>query len=99
MLDELVKLADGISEDELDRAKVGLRALLIMQAESSAARALRCAGDYHHLGRVRALREIEDQVNQLTVSEVLSYAEQYKPTDPTVVTLGPTELQVRLSTT
>jgi predicted Zn-dependent peptidase len=96
MLGELVKLADGISEDELDRAKVGLRAMLIMQGESSGARALRCAGDSYHLGHVRSLSDIEKEVQALTVADVLSYAQEYKPEKLTVATLGPTELKVNL---
>lgn len=96
MLGELVKLKDGITEDELDRAKVGLRALLIMQGESSGARAIRCAGDYYHLGRVRSLSEIEKEVQTISVADVLDYAHKYQPEKLTIATLGPTELNVNL---
>ena len=94
LLAELVKLKDGISEDELERAKVGLRASLIMQGESSGARAAGCAGDWHHLGRVRSLDEIEAAVKALTVKEVMAHVQGHEAKDFTVVTIGPRELTV-----
>ena len=96
MLGELVKLKEGITEDELDRAKVGLRALLIMQGESSGARAMRCAGDTYHLGRVRSLNEIEQEIQKLSVADVLNYAHTHQPEKLTIATLGPTKLNVNL---
>ena len=92
MLQEFKKLADGISEDELDRAKVGMRASLIMQGEASHARAGACASDMYHLERVRSLGEIEDAINGLTVDEVVSYAKKYQPEDFCITTIGPKEL-------
>jgi len=94
MLGELAKLSEGISEDELARAKVGLRASLIMQGESSGARAQRCGGDYYHLGRVRSLSEIEEAIKKLTVDEVVEHAREYQPKQVTVATIGPKELKV-----
>ena len=52
---EFNRLADGISEDEIQRAKVGLKSSLIMQSESSSARAGGIGMDYYLLGRVRPL--------------------------------------------
>lgn len=95
-LAEIMRLGEGISKDELDRAKVGLRAGLIMQGESSRARALRCAGDYVHLGRVRTLSEIEKAIENLTVAEVVEHVREHRPEKITVVTLGPVELNVNV---
>ena len=53
---EFNRLAEGISEEEMQRAKVGLKSSLIMQSESSSSRAGGIATDYYMLGRVRALR-------------------------------------------
>ncbi len=96
LLAELLKLSEGVSQDELDRAKVGLRASLIMQGESSGARALHCASDFYHLERVRSLSEIEDAINDLTVDDILDYATTYKPQNFSITTLGPTELKVNV---
>ena len=93
-LAELTKLAEGISQEELDRAKVGLRAYLIMQGESTSARALSCARDQYHLGRVRTLSEIEEGIQTLTVEEVVDHVQKFKPADFTVATIGPKELRV-----
>ena len=92
MLAEFTKLADGISQNELDRAKVGLRATLVMLGEASTARAGACAGDMYHLGRVRSLTEIEDNINGLTVDDVVGYAQRHQPQDFCITTLGPKEL-------
>ena len=97
MLDELVRLGEGISEDELERAKIGLRASLIMQGEASGARALRCAGDYFHLGRVRTLEEIETAIADLTVEQVLEHVRSQPPGRFSVTTLGPAELSVNVA--
>jgi len=94
MLEELRKLSDGITENELDRAKVGLRSSLIMQGESTTARAVSCASDFYHLNRVRSLQEIEDKILKLSVNDVVEHAKKYEPDDFTVVTIGPTKLKV-----
>ncbi|MBN1765619.1 MAG: insulinase family protein [Sedimentisphaerales bacterium] len=96
MMSELDRLAEGITQDELDRATVGLRASLIMQGESTAARALAGAGDYYHLKRVRTLAEIENEINALTVNDVIDYLGRHKPGNFTVATIGPKELKVNI---
>jgi len=94
-LGELGKLAEGIRQEELDRAKVGLRASLVMEGESTHARALGCASDYYHLGRVRSLEEIEEAIQSLTVSEVVDHVKRFKPGNFMVTTIGPKELKVK----
>lgn len=97
LVGELRKLGEGITQDELDRAKVGLRASLIMQGESSGARAMACARDYYQLGRVRSLDEIDQAIQKLTVGEVLEHVRRYPPKDFAAATIGPKELKVHLS--
>jgi predicted Zn-dependent peptidase len=95
MLAELKKLGQGISQDELDRAIVGLRASLIMMGESTNARAARLVGDLYHLGRIRSLNEIEQAICSLSVKEVLDHVNAFTPKDFSVTTLGPCKLIVR----
>ena len=95
MIAELVKLSQGITQDELDRAKVGLRASLIMQGESTQARAGACAGDFYHFNRVRSLEEIENAVLSLTVQDVLEFVKQHPAQKFTIATVGPRELKVK----
>ena len=70
---EFNRLADGISEDELQRAKVGLKSSLIMQSESSSSRAGSIAGDYYMLGKVRTLDEIKKAIDKTSVDSVLAF--------------------------
>ena len=93
-LAELKRLADGITEAELDRAKIGLKASLIMQGESTSARSGSAAADFYHLGRVRSLDEIAAAVNAVTVPDVLAHLKQFPPSDFTILTLGNKKLEV-----
>ena len=93
-LGELKRLGEGVSQDELDRAKIGLKASLVMQGESTSARSV-CAGtDYYHLGRVRSLDEISDAVDSVSVSDLLDHLQEFRPRDFTIVTLGSEKLEV-----
>ena len=94
MIAELIGLADGIDQDELDRAKVGLRASLIMQGESTMARAASCARDFYYLNRVRSLEELENAISDLSVEDVLDYAKRYRPSDFAIATIGPKQLEL-----
>ncbi len=96
MLGELVRLADGVREDELQRLKARIKSGLIMQQESSSARSSAVARDWHHLGRVRTLDEISEIVDRLSCESINAYLAQHPPGDFTVVTLGPKPLEVRL---
>jgi len=94
MLHEMARLAEGIGQDELDRCKARAKSSLIMQQESTAARAGSIARDWFHVGRVVTLDEVRDKVNALTVDQVLDYARRHPPRNPTVLTIGPEPLQV-----
>ncbi|MDQ5851989.1 MAG: insulinase family protein, partial [Chloroflexota bacterium] len=50
---ELRRLSDGVTPDELDRARTGLLSAMVMQGESTAARASAMASDVFLLGRPR----------------------------------------------
>ena len=90
---ELKRLAEGIEEDELRRLKVQVRTGLIMQQESCRGRAGSIAGDWLHLGRVKLIDEINEQVNGLTVESINEYLAANPPANFDVVTLGPTPLK------
>lgn len=96
MLGELVRLAEGVHDDELQRLKARIKSGLIMQQESSSARSSSVARDWYHLGRVRSLEEISRIVDGLSCQSINAYLAQHPPGDFTVVTLGPRPLEVRL---
>jgi predicted Zn-dependent peptidase len=89
VIGEFDKLGDGISEEEIQRAKVGLKSSLILSSESSSSRAGAIASDYYMLGRVRGLDEIKNKIEETSVDSVLGFLRSNKFKDFTVVTVGP----------
>ncbi|MBX9584790.1 MAG: insulinase family protein [Gemmataceae bacterium] len=91
---ELRRLADGITDDEIDRVKAGLKSSLIMQEESTSARAGAIATDWYYLGRVRPFEEIQAAIDGLTPAGVLDHLGRHPVRDMTLVTLGPDPLRM-----
>lgn len=89
---EFDRLTDGITDCEMQRAKVGLKSSLIMQSESSIARAGGIASDYFLLGRVRTLEEIKQKLEDTTADTVLDYLRRNPFSDYTIVTIGPRKI-------
>jgi len=94
MVAELQRLAEGIEAEELERLKVQIRSGLIMQQESSRARASVIAGDWYHLGRVRSVDEVNRLVRELTVDSINTFLKEHPPRDFSVVTLGQQPLEM-----
>ena len=94
MLNEIDHLSDDISTDELERSRIGLRASLVMAGESTGARASHAAGDIYHFDKVRSLESIENEINRVTLDEVVDFAQTYMPRKLTVCTLGPNSLNI-----
>lgn len=90
---EFKRLAEGMSNDELDRAKVGLESSLIMQSESSGSRAGAIGSDYYMLGRVRSLDEIKERIEATSVESIVDFLRRHPFEDFTVVTIGPREVR------
>ncbi len=93
VLAEFARLREGVSEDEVARAKVGLKSGLIMQSESTGARAGGIAGDYHLLGRVRSLEEIKQALERVTAARVNGFLERQPFEDFVVATIGAEPVQ------
>ncbi len=91
---EFRRLSEGISREEIDRAKVGLKAALILGSESSSSRAGAIGADHYLLGRVRSLEEIKQKIEQITVDSVLEFLRKNEFGDFTVVTVGPKEIKI-----
>ena len=95
VIGEFNRLSEGITEEEIERAKVGLKSSLILQSESSSSRAGAIGSDYYMLGRVRSLDEIKGKIEQTSVDSVLDFLRDNKFKDFTVVTIGPKEIQIK----
>jgi predicted Zn-dependent peptidase len=93
-LRELKRLREGVEEDELERVRAGLKSSLIMQEESTSARAGSLASDWYYLGRVRSTEEIQAAINGLTPRSILDHLERHPARDFAIVTLGPQALTV-----
>lgn len=93
VIGEFNRLSDGISEEEIERAKVGLKSSLILQSESSSSRAGSIGSDYYVLGRVRSLDEIKNRIEATSVDSVLKFLRNNKFGDFTVVTIGPKKVR------
>ena len=91
--DELRRLGEGVTPEELERARTGLLSNLVMQGESSGARAGALVQDGYLRGEPRSLGEIRERLNRISLHDVNRYLADMPEPLPTVVTLGPVALQ------
>jgi predicted Zn-dependent peptidase len=91
---EIHRLSHGVTPAELDRAKTGLKASIIMSGESTSSRAGSIAHDYFMRGRIRTLDEIKSAIDGVTVDGVNAYLAANKPEKFTIVTVGPKALKL-----
>lgn len=94
LVHELHRIQEGITDDELARARTGILSSLIMRSEATRSRALFLARDQYVLGRVRGMDEIRAGVEAVTSASVLELVNRFPARDFTTVTLGPVELKV-----
>ncbi len=95
VIGEFNRLIEGVTEDEIARAKVGLKSSLILQSESSSSRAGAIGGDYYILGRIRSLDEIKGRIEATSVDSVLAFLRNNPFRDFTVATIGPKQVNVQ----
>ncbi len=96
MLAEITRLAAGIDQTELERLQARMKSALIMQQESSSARANALSGDWYHLGRIRTMDELNQIVDSLTTASINDYLKRKPPGEFIVATLGQQPLEVSL---
>jgi len=89
LVEELERLGQDLNDEELRRAKVGLKSALIMGCESSSARANAVTRDWFYLGRVRSVREIQQAIDTLSAEAIMQHLHRFPLRNYTVVTLGP----------
>lgn len=96
LIGELTKLKQGVSEEELDRAKTDLKAKVIMQSELSSVRAGSIVHDWWNLGQVRTVEEVKRGIEAVTAADIVRHLEQFPVQGVTLVTLGPKALELKL---
>lgn len=92
---ELRRIEQGVEAEEVQRVQAGLKSSLIMQEESTSARAGAIASDWYYYGRVRTLEEIQNEVNAMTAEKITAYCREKPLVNGTLVTMGPKALGVR----
>ncbi len=91
---ELRRLVEGITDDEVQRVRAGLKSSVIMQEESTSSRASAIASDWYYLSRVRTTEEIQNAIEAITPASIIEHVKKYPPRDFTVLTLGKQPLVV-----
>lgn len=94
MVQELRRLSQGVTESEFQRAIVGMKSRLVMQGESTSARANALAHDQYVMGRPRSLDELAQRVDSVTLDKLNAFVSANPPGDMTIVTIGPNALSV-----
>jgi predicted Zn-dependent peptidase len=91
---ELKRMSDGVTDEEVQRVRAGLKSSVIMQEESTSSRAGALASDWYYLGRVRPTEEIQQAIDALSPASILEHVNKYPPRDFTIVTLGKNALSL-----
>ncbi|MFO0951144.1 MAG: pitrilysin family protein [Isosphaeraceae bacterium] len=93
-LAEIDRLArEGVTSEELETMRAGLKSSLIMQQESSMGRSSSLASDWFYLRRVRPLAEVSAALDALTPASISGYAAGQDFSAMTILTLGPAALK------
>lgn len=80
---------DGITEDELERAKRKICASIVLRAERSASRLFGVGSSWLQRGQYTTVRESVDRYKAVTVADVAAVVEKYPYTTNTTVVVGP----------
>ncbi len=89
VLEELRKMTDGVSAVELARAKMQLRAGLLMTLESPIARAGQMARHILVHGRPLPLEEMVARVDAVAETDLVGFAARLLASAPTLAAIGP----------
>src|SRR5262249_4628871 len=87
--DEVMKLKDGVDEQELARAKNQIKASLLMSRESSASIAEWIGRHLLTYGRYRPASEIVPMIDAITPVDIARIADKLTQSAPTLAALGP----------
>ena len=93
IVNELRKLElEGITADELERAKVQLKSEHVMRSEGSASRMGAIARSWWYERKVRTIQEVKEAIDAVTREQVLNVLHRFSPLNPlTVAAIGPLE--------
>ncbi len=87
--DELLKLCDGVSEEEVSRAAAQLKASILMSRESSGSRCEQLAQQLLVYGRPVEASEIVEKISAVDGARIADLARRMIATAPTSAAMGP----------
>jgi len=82
----------GATQDEFDRAVVGFKSHLVMQGESTSARAAAIASDLFRIGKARSLDELAQRIDRVTLPQLNDYMRSRAIGPLTIASIGPEPL-------
>ncbi|NBB94414.1 MAG: insulinase family protein, partial [Planctomycetes bacterium] len=86
---EIQRMAEGVTDEELDRAKAQMRSSLVMEGQSTTDRSRTLASDWYHRGRLRTLEEVSAAIQGVGRDDVMAYLAEHTPRQFTILTIGP----------
>jgi len=91
IVNELRKLGqDGITDDELERAKVQLKSETVMHGEGSVARRRSIARSWWYERKLRTVQEVKEAIDAVTQEQVMRVLQRFPTLHPlTVAAIGP----------
>ena len=91
IVNELRKLQqDGLTPDELARAKVQLKSETVMRGEGSGARMSAISRSWWYDRKIRTIQEIKEAIDGVTHDQVLRVLQRFSPLNPLAVSaIGP----------
>jgi predicted Zn-dependent peptidase len=91
IVNELRKLEqDGITDDELQRAKVQLKSENVMRGEGSGARMGAIARSWWYERKIRTIQEVKEAIDAVTLDQVMHVLQRFSPLSPlTIAAIGP----------
>lgn len=93
IVDELRKLEqEGITTDEMERAKVQLKSENVMRGEGSGSRMSALAHSWWYERKLRTIQEVKTAIDAVTQEQVMDVLRRFSPLNPlTVAAIGPLE--------
>ncbi|HVB74175.1 MAG TPA: pitrilysin family protein [Ktedonobacteraceae bacterium] len=91
IVNELRKLEqDGLTADELERAKVQLKSETVMRGEGSGARMGAIARSWWYERKIRTIQEVKESIDAVTQEDVLRTLHRFSPLNPLAISaIGP----------
>ena len=91
---------EGVTTDELERAKVQLKSENVMRGEGSGARMGAIAHSWWFERKLRTIQEVKEAIDAVTQEQILNVLKRYSPLNPlTVAAIGPLDRETLVGDT